>query len=135
MAISRTVLAALAALTLGVQGCSTPTAAHRRALQPSFDQAAPTVTTESWASVMPLPGIEHDTLAYARRDVALGLPPPGYARTAGAWQGDRRPSIGRYFFVPLSRSPRTFLFFDAPAQHERRAPRVPPGAHPWRTAW
>lgn len=125
---------AMLALTLGVQGCSTP-AAHTRHQPPTFAQAAPSVTTESWATVLPLPGIEQDRVAYARRDTALGLPPPGYTSVAGAWQASERSSLTRYQFIPLSRSQHTFLFFTAPAQHERRAPRVPSRAHPWRTAW
>lgn len=138
MAIPRLVLAAsmsaMAAITMLVQGCSSPTV-HARHQPPTFAQAAPTATTESWASVLPFPGVDQDRVAYARRDAALGLPPPGYAAVSGAWQADERPSLDRYRFIPLSRSQHTYLFFTTPAQHERRAPRVPRRADPWRTAW
>ena len=138
MATPRFVLAmgvgSMVALTLGIQGCSTR-AAHTRHQPPTFAQAAPTVTTESWATVLPWPGIEQDRLAYARRDTALGLPPPGYTGVAGTWRDSEKPSLTRYQFIPLSRSQHTYLFFTPNAQYERRAPRVPRRAHPWRTAW
>jgi|GEM_PF-5582971 len=138
MAIPRYVLStsigAMAAVSLLAQGCSSPTT-HARHQPPTFAQAAPTVTTESWASVLPYPGIDQDRVAYARRDATLGLPPSGYASVSGSWQADDRPSLARYQFIPLSRSQSTYLFFTSPAQHERRAPRVPRRANPWRTAW
>jgi hypothetical protein len=119
---------------LALSGCATRQA-HERHQLPAFAAAAPSTTTESWANVMPLPGVEQSTLAYARRDAALGLPPAGYASVAGAWRAEERPSLDAYRLIPLSRSHHTFLFFTAPTQHERRAPRVPYRAHPWHTAW
>jgi hypothetical protein len=138
MATRRPVLAALGAVTLllamGVQGCASPTT-YQRHQPPTFAQAAPTVTTESWATVLPLPGVQQDRLAYARRDTALGLPPPGYATVAGSWEASDRPSLDRYRFIPLSRSPHHLLYFGTPAQYERRTPWIPRRADPWRTAW
>ncbi len=138
MATQRTARVTLGVATLllamGLQGCSSPTT-YRGHQPPTFAQAAPTTTTESWATVLPLPGVEQDRLAMSRRDTALGLPPPGYATVAGSWQDQERASLDRYRFIPLSRSQHTLLYFSAPAQHERRAPRVPRRADPWRTAW
>lgn len=134
MARQRVFLLGLAALTMFIQGCTTPTS-QPRAARPTFAHAAPQASTESWASVMPMPGTVHDTLAYARRDAALGMPPADGGYVYGSWRGSDRPSIERYFIVPLQRSPRSFLFFTSPGQYERRAPRVPSRAHPWHTAW
>ncbi|OAB60669.1 hypothetical protein AY599_27745 [Leptolyngbya valderiana BDU 20041] len=134
MARHRFFLLGLTGLALVVQGC-TATRTHQRTPRPTFAQAAPASSTESWASVMPMPGVEQDSTALARRDVALGLPPPGFTSVSGSWRQNERPSIDRYWLVPLPRSPRTLLFFTSPAQRERRAPRVPYGAHPWHTAW
>ncbi|MFI4915705.1 MAG: hypothetical protein ACIAS6_04260 [Phycisphaerales bacterium JB060] len=133
MARRRIYILGITGIAMAIQGCSTGT--YTRAERPTFAASAPRATAESWASVMPMPGGSSDALAYARRDTALGLPPPGSTPVAGAWRDQNRPSLERYWIVPLQRSPRSFLFFTAPAQHERRAPRVPSRAHPWRTAW
>jgi len=115
-------------------GCASPTP-HARAAAPLFAQATPSQTPESWATVLPSPGVEQTTLAMDRRDQALGLPPTGYARVAGAWQAKDRPSVTNYVWVHVPRNDRSLLFFTPRAQHERRAPRVPRRAHPWHTAW
>ena len=134
MARHRFLLLGIAALSVLAHGCAS-TSDHTRVARPTFAQSAPQASTESWASVMPLPGTEHGTLAYARRDEALGMPSPDGGYVYGSWRGNERASIERYFIVPLQRSPRSYLFFTAPGQSERRGPRVPSRAHPWHTAW
>lgn len=127
-------LAALLGVVVVATSCA-PRQAHSRYQAPTFASAAQSSDVESWSSVMPMPGVEQTAMAYARRDEALGLPPAGYASVAGAWREQERPSLDGYRLIPLTRSHHTYLFFTAPAQHERRAPRVPHRAHPWRTAW
>ncbi|MFI4883574.1 MAG: hypothetical protein ACIAQU_13415 [Phycisphaerales bacterium JB064] len=124
----------LALACLAGVGCSSPTM-HTRVQPPTFAQAAPLASAESWASVMALPGIEQSASTYSRRDAALGLPPPGSAGVAGAWREADRASISSYLLIPLPRSDRTFLFFDSPSAYERRTPQVPRRAHPWHAAW
>lgn len=128
-------LSALLAATGAIAGgCAVP-ATYSRAPAPSFAQATPSHTTESWATVLPLPRIEQSAAAMARRDDALGLPPSGYTRVAGAWRVGDRPTLERYLLIHVPRNDRTLLFFTPPAHNERRAPRVPRRAHPWHTAW
>lgn len=136
MALGQPVLM-VSLLAFGLSGCAGPGHAQPRAQAPTFAQAAPRATlasSESWASVLPLPGIEPDARASARRDVALGLAPAGFTRSAGDWPAAQPGSVERYFLVPLPRSQRTFLFFSS-STTERRAPRPPQRADPWRTAW
>lgn len=124
-------------LAMGLVGCASPKPAQPRAQAPTFAQATPRATvasSESWSSVLPLPGIEQDPRAYARRDVVMGLPQPGYTRSASDWPAAQPGSVERYFLVPLPRTQRTFLFFPT-STNERRAPRPPQRSDPWRTAW
>ena len=133
--MARPILAATLLITaLAAAGCSSPTQ-HARPPAPTFAQAATTISTESWATVLPLPGTTPSALAMTRRDSALGLPTPGYTRAAEAWRQGDRPSLDGYTYIYLPRSDRTLLFFGASRQNERRAPRVPQRAYPWRTAW
>lgn len=124
----------LALIGIAAGGCASPTM-HARVQPPRFADSFEVASAESWASVMPMPGIERSVEALSRRDTALGLPPPGPAGVAGAWRQGQRPTLESYRLIPLPRSERTLLFFGTERTYERRTPWVPQRAHPWRTAW
>ncbi|MEQ8845834.1 MAG: hypothetical protein RIB58_13375 [Phycisphaerales bacterium] len=105
-------------------------------MAPSFADAAPEAASESWAVVLSHPDVLASASAMTRRDTALGMPPAGMTRTAGAWLPAARPSLDRSVLIYLPRSDRSLLYFGTPGAHdERRAPRVPRRAYPWHTAW
>ncbi|MEO1007753.1 MAG: hypothetical protein AAFX79_04255 [Planctomycetota bacterium] len=115
-----TTLVLLACAAVALAGCAS--AVHRRAQGPQMAAA------ESWATALPAPGIQRDTLAMARADTALGLSPPGFTRTADAWPAPDRATIKQTRRIHLNRNFRTLLFFTTPrGTATRRAPRYPFG--------
>jgi len=106
-------LAALAATCVGGCASSVP----RRAMGPVL---AP---TPSWSLALADPRVGRQHAALTRADRALGLPAPGFARTADAWPAPERASIERSRRVTLTRTTHTLLFFDTPPAQRHAAPR------------
>ncbi|GIW74747.1 MAG: hypothetical protein KatS3mg103_1269 [Phycisphaerales bacterium] len=128
-------LCVIAAIPALLAGCSIPLAQRRAAPVALAHAAHAAGREESWASVMPWPGVEPAAWTLARRDGALGVPGPEPTASAGAWRVADRPSLDRWLWVTVPRSEQSLLFFVPRTQTPPHRQPPPLGADRWPMGW